>query len=296
METQGKEATVVAEGSPTVRRRELGALLRRLREEKGLSVKQVTEHLLCTPSKVSRIETGQRGTTLRDVRDLCDLYGVSDQAERDRLMYLAKESKQHGWWQSFDLPYSTYVGLEAEAVSIRDYDSAVVPGLLQTEDYARARHEGAYPRLAPDVIDQRVEATLTRQRVLTKNDAPVFFSILDEAVLHREVGGPRVVKHQLSQVIELSELPNVTIQVIPYRVGAHPAVDSTFTIVELTGLVPAVVYVEGLIGAIYLDRREDLDRYHNIFKRLQVVASNPKDSIDLMKKVWAAYPNFLSFN
>jgi len=286
----------VAEGSPTVRRRELGALLRRLREEKGMSVKQVTEYLLCSPSKVSRIETGQRGATLRDVRDLCGLYGVTDQAERDRLMYLAMESKQHGWWQSFDLPYSTYVGLEAEAVSIRDYDSAVVPGLLQTEDYARARHEGAFPRLAPDVIDQRVEATLTRQRILTKTDAPVFFSILDEAVLHREVGGPRVAKAQLRQVVEYSELPNVTVQVIPYRVGAHPAVDSTFTIVELTGLVPGVVYVEGLIGSIYLDRRVDLDRYHQIFKRLQVIALNPDDSVDLIKNVQAAYPDFLTLS
>ncbi len=123
----------MAEGSPTVRRRELGAVLRKLREEKGMSVKQVTEHLMCSPSKVSRIETGQRGATLRDVRDLCDLYGVTDPAERDRLMTLAREGKQQGWWQPYDLPFATpmYVGLEAEAVSIKDYDSAVVPGFCR---------------------------------------------------------------------------------------------------------------------------------------------------------------------
>ena len=118
-----KGATTVAEGSPTVRRRELGAPLRKLREDQGMSVKQVTEYLLCSPSKVSRIETGHRGATLRDIRDLCDLYGVTDQAERDHLMTFAKEGKQQGWWQSYDLPYSNYVGLEAAAVSVSGFHS-----------------------------------------------------------------------------------------------------------------------------------------------------------------------------
>jgi transcriptional regulator with XRE-family HTH domain len=126
----------VVEGSPTVRRRELGAVLRGLRAEKGLTVDQVAEVLMCSSSKVSRMETGQRGATLRDVRDLCDLYGVTDQTERDRLMSLAREAKQQGWWQPYDLPYSTYVGLEAEALTIKDFDSAVIPGLLQTVNYA----------------------------------------------------------------------------------------------------------------------------------------------------------------
>jgi transcriptional regulator with XRE-family HTH domain len=279
----------VAQGSPTVRRRELGTLLRTLRTEKGLTVEQVAERLLCSASKVSRMETGHRGATLRDVRDLCDLYGITDPPQRDRLMTLAKESKQQGWWQSYDLPYSTYVGLEAEAVSIKDYDSAAVPGLLQTADYARARHEGAFPRLSPEVIEQRVEATLTRQLLLTQDDVPRFWSILDEAVLHRVVGGPEIARAQLQRVIEASKLPNVTVQVISYQAGAHPAVDSTFTIVELPDRVPDVVYVEGLIGSIYLERKEDLDRYHQIFEYLSVIALSPEDSVALIQKVCTAY-------
>jgi transcriptional regulator with XRE-family HTH domain len=284
----------VAEGSPTVRRRELGALLRKLREEKNLSVRDVTDHLLCSPSKVSRIETGQRGATLRDIRDLCDLYGVEDAPERDRLMTLAREAKEQGWWQSYDLPYSTYVGLEAEATSIKDFDSAVVPGLLQTADYAKARHEGAFPQLSPEIIDQRVEATLTRQRILTRGDQPKFWSVLDEAVLHRMVGGPQVTMDQIRQLIKVSAASNVTLQVIPFTVGTHPAVDSTFTILELPGIVKGVVYVEGLIGSVYLEKRDDLDRYEIIFDRLQQMALSPRKSVDLMRKIYSKHQHELS--
>lgn len=284
METQGKEATVVAEGSPTVRRRELGTLLRRLREGKGMAVKQVTEHLLCSPSKVSRIETGQRGATLRDVRDLCDLYGVTDEAERDRLMRLAREGKEQGWWQSYDLPYSTYVGLEAEAVSIKDYDSAVVPGLLQTADYARARHEGAFPRLSPEIIEQRVKATLTRQQLLRRIEQPELWSILDEAVLHRVIGSPEIMSAQLSYIVSAMETPNVVVQIVPYNAGAHPAMDSIFTILELPGAVSNVVYVEGLLGQVYLEREQDTERYNRVFEQLAAMALSSTESREFIAK------------
>jgi len=279
----------VAEGSPTVRRRELGALLRRLREEQGMSVKQVTEHLMCSPSKVSRIETGQRGATLRDVRDLCNFYSVTDEVERERLMRLAREGKEQGWWQPYDLPYSTYVGLEAEARLIRDYQSSVVPGLLQTADYARAGHEGAMPRLSSDVIDQRVQARLARQALLTQNAPPKFQAVLDEAVLHRAVGGPRVMSAQLRKILELSALPNVTVQVIPYAVGAHPAVESNFNLLQLAPPAPGVIFVEGLVGSIYLEREEDLARYDRIFTRLQEISLNPKDTADLIAEIRERY-------
>lgn len=282
----------MAEGSPTVRRRELGAALRKLRKDKNLSVEQVTAHLLCSPSKVSRIETGQRGATLRDVRDLCALYGVTDEAERDRLMSLAREGKQQGWWQSYDLPYSMYVGFEAEATTIRDYDSAVVPGLLQTADYARALHEAAIPQrsvpeLTPDVIEQRIEARLRRQQLLTRPEPkPLQFrTILDEAVLHRLIGSAEVMRAQLKQLAELSKLPNITVQVIPYDAGAHPALDSTFNILDFSGSVPSIVYVEGLVGWIYLERSEDLDRYEKVFTLLSRIALSPGRSIDLIAKV-----------
>jgi transcriptional regulator with XRE-family HTH domain len=282
----------VAEGSPTVRRRELGALLRNLRKEKNLTVEQVTAHLLCSASKVSRIETGQRGATLRDVRDLCDLYGVTDQAERDRLITLAREGKQQGWWQSYDLPYGTYVGFESEAVSIKDYDSAVIPGLLQTADYARALHEAAIPQrsapeLTSEVIDQRIEARLRRQKLLTRTGpGPLqFWTILDEAALHRIVGSVDVMRAQLGKLIELSKLSNVTVQIIPYSAGAHPALDSTFNILEFNSSVPSIVYVEGLVGWIYLERKEDIDRYIEVFGILSQMALTPEKSVELIARV-----------
>jgi transcriptional regulator with XRE-family HTH domain len=276
-------------GSPTVRRRELGALLRALRTERGMTVEQVATKLLCSPSKVSRMETGQRGATARDLRDLCELYEVSDPDERARMTRLAIEGKQQGWWQSYGLDYATYVGLEAAAATIKDYDSAVVPGLLQTPDYTRARHEGATPRLDPDEIERRVEVTLTRQLLLAQDHSPHFWSILDEAVLHRAVGGPAVMKAQLERLIEASKQPPITIQVIPYDVGAHPALDSIFTIVEFHEGLPGVVYVEGLVGSIYLERADDLDRYQQVFERLSKLALSPAGSIALIQKVRTAH-------
>jgi transcriptional regulator with XRE-family HTH domain len=273
--------------SPTVRRRELGALLRALRNEKGFTVEQVAARLLCSPSKVSRMETGHGIATPRDIRDLCDFYDVTDLAERDRMMQLSHDGKQQGWWQSYDLPYSTYVGLEAEAVSISDFQSSVVPGLLQTADYARAGHEGAMPRLSLEEIDRRIEAKLTRQNLLTQPDPPLFNAVLDEAVLHRQVGGPRSMQAQLEHLIEITDLPNVTVQVIPFTFGAHPGVESNFNILDMRAPTPGVVFVEGLVGFLYLERADDLERYHTIFDRLQSIALSPKDTINLIVKIRA---------
>ncbi len=149
-------------------------------------------------SKLSRIETGHGAATPRDIRDLCELYQVTDEAERERLMSLAREGKQQGWWQSYELnQFADYVGLEAAAVSIRRYQSTVIPGLLQTRDYARIVHEVVIPELTPARIDEFVEVRMTRQRLLTRNPAPRFWVVLDEAVLHRMVGGRQVMSAQL---------------------------------------------------------------------------------------------------
>jgi transcriptional regulator with XRE-family HTH domain len=161
--------------SPTVRRRELGALLRALRLEKGLTVEQAAERLMFSMSKLSRMETGHGVATPRDVRDLCGLYGVTDQAERDRMMKLAVEGKQQGWWQSYDLDFGTYVGLEADAIAIQRYQSTVIPGLLQTPDYARAMHEADIPRLTQKRIDELVEVRMMRQRLLSRDPALSFW-------------------------------------------------------------------------------------------------------------------------
>jgi transcriptional regulator with XRE-family HTH domain len=283
-----KDATYVPEvRSPTVRRRELGALLRKLRTEKGLTVEQAAEQLMFSMSKLSRMETGHGVASPRDIRDVCSLYEVTDEAERKRMLKLAAEGKQAGWWQSYDLPYSTYVGLEAEATAISDFQSSVVPGLLQTADYARAGHEGAMPRLSSEEIERRIEAKLTRQALLGQDDPPDFSAVLDEAVLHRMVGGPAVMSAQLGRLIEATNRPKVTIQVIPFTLGAHPGVESNFNILEMPSPTPGVVFVEGLVGSIYLERSEELTRYRQIFERLQAIALSPKDTIALIAEIRA---------
>ena len=286
-----KDATYVPEvRSPTVRRRELGALLRALRLEKGLTVEQAAERLMFSMSKLSRMETGHGVATPRDVRDLCDLYGVTDQAERDRMMALAREGKQSGWWQSYDLDYfATYVGLEAEAVEIKCYQSTIVPGLLQTPDYARAMHEAGIPRISPERIEELIEVRLMRQRLLAQDPPVRLVAVLDEAVLHRAVGGPAVMRAQLNWLIQASNRPNVTTQVIPYTAGAHPAMDSTFNILDFAGSVPSVVYVEGLVGWIYVERPQEINRYQQVFEHLRTVALNPQESRDLLMRIGAKY-------
>jgi hypothetical protein len=243
------------------------------------------------------METGHRGATLRDVRDLCEFYGVIDRAERDRLMMLAREGKRQGWWQSYDLPYSTYVGLEAEAVSIRDYDSAVIPGPLQAADYVRALHKDVAPQLAvppltPDIVEQRVEERLRRQERLRRNDPPLhFWAVLDEAVLHRIVGSQDVMRSQLEQLVDMSRMPNVTIQIVPYAAGAHAALGSTFNILQFDGVLPDVVYVEGLVGWIFSERPEDIARHQFAFERVSDIALSAQDSADFIENAISSLPS-----
>lgn len=275
--------------SPTVRRRELGAILRALRLEKGLTVEQVAERLLCSPSKVSRMETGHGVATLRDIRDLCQLYDVTDEAARDRMTRLAREAKQHGWWQQYDLPYSTYVGLEEEATFIKIFDSAVVPGLLQTSEYAWALHEASIPKHDADTITRWVQARATRQQILTRPEPPSLHAILDEAVLHRVIGNHGIMRAQLGRVADATALPNVTIQIVPYESGAHPALDSIFTILEFLRPTPDVVYVEGLVGYLYIDQPRDVRRYNEVFERMRTMALNPQKSLVLLREAIAEH-------
>ena len=254
-----------------------------------MTVEQVAEALLCSPSKVSRLETGQRGASARDIRDLSNLYRVAD-ATREHLDTLAREGRGPAWWQPYELPYATYVGLEAAAVSISDFEPGVFPGLLQTPAYARAIHEGAMPRLSPAVIDQRIEVRQTRQQILTRaEDAPEFWAVLDEAVLHRAVGGPAVMSVQIDHVMEACQLPNVMVQILAFGAGAHPALDSTFTLLEFADPVPGVVYVEGLVGQVYLERPQDVYRYRQVFDRLRKISLGREESIELMIKKSALY-------
>jgi transcriptional regulator with XRE-family HTH domain len=275
--------------SPTVRRRELGALLRALRTEKGFTVEQVADRLLCSPSKVSRMETGHGIATPRDIRDLCDLYGVTDRVERERMTRLALEGKKQGWWDSYDLDFDTYVGLENEATELKYYQSTIVPGLLQTADYARAMLDVSVPKLAPARIDELLEVKLTRQGVLRRDLPLSLWAVLDEAALHRAVGGRDVMGAQLDRLVDISSDPNVTIQVIPYEAGAHPAMDSTFNILDFAGAVPSVVYVEGLSGWRYLERPAEINKYQQVFGILRGLSLSPKGSIDLIAKIGKTY-------
>jgi transcriptional regulator with XRE-family HTH domain len=277
-------------GSPTVRRRELGSLLRALRNERGLTVDQVAAELLCSPSKVSRMETGHRGATARDIRDLCRIYGVTDPAQQAHLTHLAAEGKQQGWWQSFDLDiFATFVGLEEAATATKNFQSTAVPGLLQIPDYARAMYKSNVPEMPAERIDQLIQVRLTRQRSLAKEPPLQFSSILDEAVLRRLVGGYRVMRDQMRHLANAAQQPNVTIQIIPFSVGAHPAMESTFDILEFGGMTPSVVYVEGLAGNMYLERLSDLQRYEQVFDHLRQMALSPQDSIELLAETAGQY-------
>ena len=275
--------------SPTVRRRELGALLRKLRLEKGLTVEQAAGRLMFSMSKLSRMETGHGAATPRDIRDLCDLYNVTDEAERQRLVTLAREGKQQAWWQPYDLDYETYVGLEQAAIGLCYYQCTIVPGLLQTQAYAKAMLDVSIPELPPERISAHLEVKRTRQQVLTRDEPLLLWAILDEAALHRVVGGQEVMAEQLDRLIEISGKDNIKIQVIPYGAGAHPAMDSTFNILEFAGSVPKVVYVEGLVGYSYLDRPADLVRYQKVFDRLSELALSPEESTAMIARIKQDY-------
>ena len=275
--------------SPTLRRRELGALLRARRLDQGLTVEQVAAQLLCSPSKVSRMETGQRGATQRDIRDLCDFYGINDPAERELLVTLAKEGKQQGWWQTYELPHATFVGLEQEATSMKVYHSAVIPGLLQTGDYVRALHDASTPDVDPGVIEQRIEERMRRQELLDRDQPPRIEIVLDEAALHRPIGGPAIMRRQLDRVLESVGRPSLDLQILPFEIGAHPALESDFIILEFADQSLNVVFVEGLIGPVYLERAHDVQRYLQVFERLRVMAASPQDSADLIIKIRDTY-------
>ncbi len=268
----------------------MGFLLRKLRTDRGLSVDEVAKRAMFSQTKLSRLETGRVGASPRDIRDLCLVYGIADTAERERLMALAREGKQRAWWQGLDLPYETYIGLEAEATSIWDYNTDVVNGLLQVEGYARAIFEAGEPPLDRAVIEKRIEGRIKRQALLTQEDGPVFHIILDEGALRRPVGGSAVMGAQLARLVEAANLPSVTFQLIPLSVGAHPALDSTFVLLEFNkASVNDVVYVEGAVGNIYLESTTDLERYRRMFSRLEAIALSPEDSVDLVSSIASSY-------
>ena len=225
------------QASPTLRRRELGTRLRQLRLARGKTAEDVAQTLMVSATKITRLETGARGVNLRDVRDLCNFYEVSDD-EREHLMRLASQSREDSWFQHYDLPHPTYVGLETSAASVADYKSDVINGLLQTERYARAILEVTLPDPTEAKIAQNIESRLVRQRLLIDDPPLSLWAVIHEAAVRTHIGGPDVMREQLESLVERAAQPNVDLQLLPFTAGAHPALNSTFTILRFARTCP----------------------------------------------------------
>lgn len=277
--------------NPTLRQRELGIRLRELRNRSGLTVEDVAEKLLCSATKISRLETGARRPSLRDVRDLCSLYDV-DESTSAEFMTLAREAREQGWWTQYDdLKLDPYIGLEQVAKSITTYTMYYIPALLQTEEYARAIVKGIAQKINSEILQQRVEARLRRQQLLDDDNRPRYRVLLDEAVLHRPVGGPSVMAAQLEKVLQAERQGQVTFQVVPFNIGAHASADVHFVLLEFaeeTNLSP-VVFIEGLTANQYLERKDDITRYREAIELLRDSALSPRDSIQLVDKFRTTY-------
>jgi transcriptional regulator with XRE-family HTH domain len=290
----GEDRTPIAipVGGPTVLRILLGAQLRRLREARRITLEDAGRAIRASHSKISRLETGRVGFKDRDISDLLTLYGVTDEQERDALRALARRANAPGWWHDYSdvLPpwFEAYVGLEEVATQIRAYEVQFVPGLLQTEDYARAvtllGHDDAPPR----EIERRVGLRMARQAVLEKPDPPNVWAVVDEALLRRPVGSPAVMEGQLKHLTEMAQRPNVTIQVMPFQAGGHSAAGGPFSILRFAEPdLPDVVYLEQLTSALYLDKPEVVDSYLRVMERVCMEAATPADSIDVITAILA---------
>jgi len=284
---------VASNVNPTVRRRRLGQELRRLREQKGMTAEEVAERLLVSQSKISCLENGRRSISQRDVRDLCGVYEVEDQRIVDSLMEMARDSRQQGWWHTFgDIPYSVYIGLETDAESLRVYEPQIVTGLLQTPAYAEALVRGALPETSTAEIEKRVQVRMRRQDRIKDPANPLrLWVVLDEAALHRVVGSRLVMREQLERLLELADLPHVTVQVLPFEVGAHPGLNGQYAILEFTDTADSsVVYLEGVTSDLYLEKAQDVQKYAVMYEHLRAQSLNVEASrqlIDRMAKEYA---------
>ena len=277
-------------GGPTVLRMLLGAQLRRLRESRSITREAAGYEIRSSESKISRMELGRVGFKERDVADLLTLYGVGDDEERVSLLALAREANTPGWWHRYGdvLPnwFQSYVGLEAAATMIRTYEIQFVPGLLQTEDYARAVVMLGHGAAPSDEIEQRVRLRIARQQVLSRPDTPRLWAVLDEAALRRPMGGPKVMGGQIEALIEATKLPNITLQIVPFSAGGHAAAGGAFSILRFPDRdLPDVVYAEQLTSALYLDKREDVDDYTVAMDRLCIEAEPPAATAGILASI-----------
>jgi transcriptional regulator with XRE-family HTH domain len=277
-------------GSPTVLRILLGSQLRKLREARGITRERAGYEIRASESKISRMELGRVSFKERDVDDLLTMYGVTDDRERQALVSLAAAANSAGWWHQYSdvLPdwFSVYVGLEEAVSLLRVYEVQFVPGLLQTPGYAQAVISGGLPGAPASEVEQRVRLRSGRQDMLGKPDAPRLWAVIDEAALRRPIGGPDVMREQLDRLIAVATEPNVTLQVLPFASGGHAAEGGAFTIMRFPEPeLPDIVYVEQLTSALYLDKREDVDRYGEVMDRLSVESEPPEQTANVLREI-----------
>ena len=258
----------------------VGAQLRRLRTEQGISREQAGTAIRASEWKIHRLENGQVGFKERDLVDLLRLYRVTDPGEVAALLAIAREANEPGWWLQYSdvLPqwFRAYVDLESAASLIRTYQGQLIPGLLQTEEYTRAVVHGAQLDESPEEAERRVALRVARQTLLTRAGAPRLWAVVDEAALRRPVGGPKVMRAQIEWLIEVSRLPSVTLQVLPFSAGAHPAMVGAFSILRFADReLPDVVYLEHLTNAVYLDKGDDVNRYLHVMDQICTHSERP---------------------
>jgi transcriptional regulator with XRE-family HTH domain len=265
----------------------LGSQLRRLREGRGISRDDAGYRIRASGSKISRLELGRVSFKERDVIDLLEMYGVTDAGERDALISLAREANSPAWWHKYSdvLPdwFQIYVGLEEAAELIRVYEIQFVPGLLQTEDYARAVIELGQPAAPPEEIERRVALRMGRQQLLVRKNAPRLWVMVDEAALRRPIGGRKVMQSQIERLMAIASEPNITLQVMPFRFGGHAAEGGAFTLMRFPEEdLPDVVYIEQLTGALYLDKPDDVEKYSEVIERLGVKGTSPERTNEIL--------------
>ena len=269
----------------------LGAQLRRLLETRGVSREAAGKAIRASDAKISRLELGRVGFKHRDVADLLTLYGITDEQDREKFLALARRANSPGWWRQYSdvLPnwFDRYFGLEQAAAVIRTYESQLVPGLLQTEGYARAIIQLRHLHATADEIERRVMLQMTRQQVLTQPEAPGLWAVLDEAALRRPLGTQEIWRAQLRYLIEMAELPNITLQVASFDVGGHSATGGgAFTILRFAQAdLPDIVYLEQLDSALYLDKKRDTDNYLTIMDSLCVQAESPAETTGFLYRI-----------
>ena len=277
---------------PTVRRMLVGARLRRLRTELGLTREEAAQAIRASEWKIHRLENGQVGFKDRDIIDLLALYQLTDPAEVADFLTLTREANTPGWWQHYGdvLPswFRTYVDLEQAATLIRTYEGQFVPGLLQTDDYMRAVVRGAHLEESGDEVGRRVRLRMARQILLTRDGPPRLWAVVDEAALRRPVGGKDVMRGQLERLIEATKLPNVTLQILPFASGAHPAMVGSFSVLRFPDEeLPDIVYLEHLTSALYLNKPDEVDQYLHVMESICVRAAAPDQTVELLDQILA---------